>query len=258
MFEKRFDTSCKKCVFATYDNITQKDCSLQLLDKYRAHDIEIIEAYDEDKEFYVLHKLKCPYKRLDSWKYSNEPLEIQKEHVQKEANVHFHAIIFLNDDIEDANRTLQSLINQKLPPVQITLVRLLGSKVHPVDLANLCQTIRNISWRVENLTVIVESEDEILKLILPFIKTNVFIVFQAGFIVPDNTLIDISKEVVENLQSFIMITPNSTKNGTVCIKQLYSQYAAYTGNTLQEKLEKDGCPQELLIPITKIVPNFPK
>ena len=52
-------TPCKNCVFAIYDNITQTNCALHYLDIYRDKDIEILEAYDNDKEFYIINNKKC-------------------------------------------------------------------------------------------------------------------------------------------------------------------------------------------------------
>lgn len=52
-------SSCKDCVFAKYDDKTQIDCHLSLLDKFKKADVEIIEAYDDTKEFYVINSKKC-------------------------------------------------------------------------------------------------------------------------------------------------------------------------------------------------------
>lgn len=59
-------TSCKDCVFAIYEDNTQTDCHLQYLDLFRSKNIDIIEAYDDDKEFYVINDKRClGWKSLD-------------------------------------------------------------------------------------------------------------------------------------------------------------------------------------------------
>lgn len=52
------DTSCKLCHFAKYEGITQTGCMLGRIDKFRNHS-EVIEAYDHDKEFYVIKDRLC-------------------------------------------------------------------------------------------------------------------------------------------------------------------------------------------------------
>lgn len=60
-------TSCKDCVFATYDGITQNSCALHYIDKYKEKGVEIIEAYDNDKEFFIINKKKCVGYRENKW-----------------------------------------------------------------------------------------------------------------------------------------------------------------------------------------------
>ena len=42
-------TSCKECVMAEYDNITQIDCRMNQIDKIKKAGFNVIEAYDQDK-----------------------------------------------------------------------------------------------------------------------------------------------------------------------------------------------------------------
>jgi len=56
-------TSCKECLFATYDGKTQTGCEANRIAKFEDY---VIEAYDDEKEFYVIDCL-CNYHRLPSW-----------------------------------------------------------------------------------------------------------------------------------------------------------------------------------------------
>jgi hypothetical protein len=56
-------TSCKNCIFAVYDNNTQTGCLTNRIDKFN---YLAIEAYDNDKEFYII-KSFCNYYRTSSW-----------------------------------------------------------------------------------------------------------------------------------------------------------------------------------------------
>ena len=60
-------TTCKDCVFAVYDDKTQNECALKYLDIYKTNNIEILEAYDQDKEFYIINGKKCIGYRENKW-----------------------------------------------------------------------------------------------------------------------------------------------------------------------------------------------
>jgi hypothetical protein len=52
---KAIHTPCKNCVFAKYDGKTQTDCHLDMTTKFSSKGIEIIKAYDEEKEFDIIN-----------------------------------------------------------------------------------------------------------------------------------------------------------------------------------------------------------
>ena len=56
-------TSCKNCVLAVYEGDTQTTCLANRIEK-----IDHIEAYDDDKEFYVMQRF-CNYYRANSEEY---------------------------------------------------------------------------------------------------------------------------------------------------------------------------------------------
>lgn len=58
-------TNCKNCIFAEYEQNTQTDCSFGRIDKFKNNN-KITEAYDNEKEFYVINGL-CNLNRPNSW-----------------------------------------------------------------------------------------------------------------------------------------------------------------------------------------------
>lgn len=56
---EKIHTACKNCVFAVYDGITQTDCALGYLSTLRNNNKEILEAYDNEKEFFIVNNKKC-------------------------------------------------------------------------------------------------------------------------------------------------------------------------------------------------------
>jgi hypothetical protein len=250
-------TPCKDCVFAKYKDIEQIDCNLGLLEIYKKHGIDIIEVFDEEKEFFVINNIKCVYKRTINWKYGSCPLAEQISQVREETHLRFHAIILAKDNLEDVKNTLNSLIDQTLKPEHITIVRPYDSQIAPSQLAELCQYLP-MKWRVENLVKPFDNLEDILKIILPFVRYKVYTVYYAGFIVPPDTLQDISTNVIDKFLSFMIILPNKDGNGMVGLSVVNEYYANHPGRSLKEKLEKDKCPPQLLIPITQILSYFPK
>ena len=63
--ENEYETACKNCLFAVYDENTQIGCQMGRLEKWRDQ-FKVIDAYDDDKEFYVI-KAICNTVRQDTW-----------------------------------------------------------------------------------------------------------------------------------------------------------------------------------------------
>lgn len=62
--DRKLQTSCKNCTFAVYTGNTQTGCAADRINKFDKSDI--IEAYDNEKEFYVVNKF-CNLYRPQSW-----------------------------------------------------------------------------------------------------------------------------------------------------------------------------------------------
>ncbi|NCA30639.1 MAG: hypothetical protein EBS93_07975, partial [Chitinophagia bacterium] len=63
----KIHTPCKDCVFAKYQDNTQIGCELDYISKYKSKNIEILEAYDNNKEFYIINGKKCIGYRENKW-----------------------------------------------------------------------------------------------------------------------------------------------------------------------------------------------
>jgi len=60
-----YQTACKECLFAIYDGVTQIDCGVGRIKQWQDKDL-VIEAYDDDKEFYVINGV-CNTVRQANW-----------------------------------------------------------------------------------------------------------------------------------------------------------------------------------------------
>lgn len=108
------NTNCKNCIFAIYDGDTQIGCSQSRLEKF-----ETIEAYDLEKEFYVV-KGFCNYHRPKTW---NGGIA-DKDKVKNESSVTFDIIIDcsnINDEYMNSIGNLLSSIEYNKEKYKVVL-----------------------------------------------------------------------------------------------------------------------------------------
>lgn len=106
--------SCKECVFAECEGITQIGCSMHMLDK-----IDNFPAYDDTREFFVVSK-PCPYYRTNAWKHAANPDRAQL--VRKELNIGYSVIINCpTNDLASAAKTLKSIMQQTKKPSMVEI-----------------------------------------------------------------------------------------------------------------------------------------
>lgn len=122
-------TPCKQCVFAKYENITQTDCELGYIDAYKKNHTEnVLEVYDNDKEFYVINNKKCVGYRENKWfkQFDAEmaDLEIKKQIFFEHNRLDYISCIYIDDmtKTELENIFLQiSLLKPK--PAKVIIIR---------------------------------------------------------------------------------------------------------------------------------------
>lgn len=121
-------TPCKNCVFAKYEDNTQIDCHLNYIEKYKNTGTEILEAYDEEKEFYIINRKKCLGYREDKWfkQFSEETLSIEdKVKIYNEHNtLSYLAVINLEKlTPDDLDNILAQLGGNNIAPKKIVMIR---------------------------------------------------------------------------------------------------------------------------------------
>jgi hypothetical protein len=117
----RIHTACKDCVFSAYDSNTQKGCFLDKIDKFRNLDVEIVDVYDEDKEFFVVSGRKCQFYRNSDWlaeiSYDDDEFEL----LNKEVQIGVDIIILIDEDnnFEHVFDTIESIKESTIQPESI-------------------------------------------------------------------------------------------------------------------------------------------
>lgn len=97
--DRKIQTNCKACVFSVYDGNTQTGCLHNRIEKFQPN---VIEAYDNDKEFYVINGM-CNLYRNSRWNSGDPNIDKAFE----ESSLTFDCFIDCSDISEnDAQRII--------------------------------------------------------------------------------------------------------------------------------------------------------
>src|SRR5205809_409786 len=104
------ETLCRDCVFAEYEDNVQVECKLHQLERLVYAGAEIEEVKDDEKEFYVVHNIFCRYWRNRPWLDKHKLLELAelREIAREEMKIHYEAIVYANESLDDIKTTVES------------------------------------------------------------------------------------------------------------------------------------------------------
>lgn len=89
--DNKSKTSCKECVLAVYEGKTQTKCAAGRIEK-----LEHFEAYDDEKEFFVVERF-CNFYRNNNDEYIKDDGTIDIEKIKEECRVTFDVIVLCNN-----------------------------------------------------------------------------------------------------------------------------------------------------------------
>lgn len=114
-------TACKGCFFAEAAGKTQTGCSLGRLDLFRAAGVEVVEAYDESGEFFVVNGRVCAAKRSAEWAARHQD---PAESARREIRLKAAAVVVVDegDSVDDASARLGEMASWPHLPVEVVLV----------------------------------------------------------------------------------------------------------------------------------------
>ena len=107
--DKTLQTSCKECLFSVYEKNTQTGCLANRIEMFKntARGDIIIDAYDDEKEFYVVDGL-CNYFRPPSWNEGKTDLDKAID----ESQTTFFIVIYADQINEDNLSRIQKSIQE--------------------------------------------------------------------------------------------------------------------------------------------------
>jgi hypothetical protein len=135
-------TACKNCLFSIYDDTTQIGCALGRTDKVDNHPVyELIEAEDEEKEFYILNNHICPYQRTKTWNHADDKDMVAR--VKEEVYMTWSAILFYrHNGVGSIEERIKELKSQTIPPKVVSLV-IDPKDIDPADFKSLHQMMED-------------------------------------------------------------------------------------------------------------------
>ena len=211
-------TPCKNCTFAKFADKTQIGCHIGFLDIYRKQNAEILEAYDNDLEFYVINDKKCVGYRENSWfqKYnlSDAPIQ-QKIDKFKELNKINYLLVIdfkkLGETEEDINNIQAALSDLNIQPQKIVFVRAAsGGETTTYGSINkmMIRSKIDCAWRIQSMVNEDISSEDILHNIISINKPYRFICdLRRSDCHKLNSVIEAAQEIVyEKLDQFSVLT----------------------------------------------------
>jgi len=254
---QQIDTPCKDCLFALYEDNTQTGCNVNMIQKFRRYDVPILEAYDEDKEFYVIQGKRCLWHRTETWKWAGENPYEQVSAIRNEIEISYQGIVFCDNDFEDTKKTVESLTSQYIAPKHITLIRrpdnpVTGKEMH-IWLQKHCKK-QDIAWRIQNVTATDLPNGFHIDMVISRHPYQYYFVCNSGCEVPQNLFSSLNQKIVEELYPLTILAPNEAGNGLIVS---YILHKIFQGNQDVGMLQKVATHTETPITtVTEICPNF--
>jgi len=220
---------CKNCVFSVYDNNTQTDCSLNYLEKYKTIGAEILEAYDDDKEFFIVNSKKCIGYRENKWfkQFGLENSELSdKINKYYELNhLDYLAVVDLKSfTVHDLQDLLTEFNEANIKPQKIIFIRYVDDQqIFSYDVMQklIADSKIDFPWRIQT---IVDTDLINADIIHNITSINTKYRFTLSIIDPGSGIADLidktNKLVHEDLDQFLVVT-NSNRNAIIFSGAVY-------------------------------------
>jgi hypothetical protein len=216
---KAVHTSCKDCVFATYENKTQVGCAFGRLDAYKRRfgKAAVAAAYDDDKEFFIVNGHACGAKRH----CPPEPFNVQSlvRHVRQEltAKVDFVVMVKPGDDII---KTVESIKAQTVPAFSVVFLPESKDVSVPSLHMGMREVAAGMTWSVTSIKERAKDgsfpdRGRLLDLVTDKMKGHFYTVLSAGATVPPDFIEKIDRAVTDELATFMVVRPEHGEGLTV-------------------------------------------
>lgn len=235
---------CKKCVFAVYENKTQTSCFLNLIEKFKNNDIEILEAYDEEKEFYIVNGKKCvgyrEQKYFESRKLQDASLEEKASYVTDRLKISYSITINIkNFTAKQLIELSQKISELSIKPTNLYVIRYKKDKdkYSYKFIEKFLESCKVPKWKIK--TVLNNGEDylNVLHNVVNENKSSKFMLSIDQEISDINHIINKAQQIVyDNLSTFIVLTDSRMK--TILFSTDVYRFGIFHGEDILSDTEK--------------------
>ena len=234
-------TTCRDCLFAEYDDNTQVGCHLGKIDKIKSHPVyELIEAMDDNKDFYVLNYHLCLHQRIKGWPHDDKSIEEMIKAVKEEVKMNWGAILVLNDeplnDMSRVQKRLEEILDQSRPPSWIGIV----NQDVDLDVYWIIDYLneKDVKWKIESGGGDVRKHVDTLFNKFKKHKFVFYSIFESDKDIPSSLYTDMHNFVIDNLGQYSVIKEEDSMHGMIVNKVAHIKYEGNKDEPLETKIKK--------------------
>tara|TARA_Y100000004_G_scaffold196812_1_gene268204 strand:+ start:20591 stop:21436 length:846 start_codon:yes stop_codon:yes gene_type:complete len=226
---EKVHTSCADCIFAEYDEKTQTGCSFDRVEKFRSSGCEVVDAEDNDKQFFVIGRF-CNAYRKQAWKELVENTNecSHKELMQTakdEMSLRCGVMILMNPEstMPEVEETIHAIFKQKNNEPEYIVVVNNSKESHSEVISRMHHVVQDrcVFYAVK-IRGGVATTEQALDYGFHNIKNSYFICFEAGHTPPENFIDFLDYKLNEEMQQLLLSMP--TKGS---INGFFTQSAIY-------------------------------
>jgi hypothetical protein len=226
-------TPCLDCVFAVYSDNTQTGCAMNMLSLYEDKEgIDIIEAYNDEKEFFIINNKKCFAYKIPAYfknrEMENSTLEEKIDYVTNLMKMKYALVVDVRNMTIMAFRSILDKLKNKTE-VSPSLIVLTTHHTNKIDISHYYKSIIdsgiNSRWKIRSLS---DVDTEFCNIIHEAVNNDVT---DCNFILAVNgkdysNLIKIvnyaNRKVYENFETFVSVV-NESRGIMLFNNQVYKQ-----------------------------------
>jgi hypothetical protein len=220
---KPIHTCCKNCSFAKYESKTQIGCELDYINKYKDIGAEVLEAYDNDLEFYIINEKKCLgyreesyFKKLDM---NNSTIEEKINYFNSHNTIQYLCVVNLRNFNEQSFEQLtEQFASIPIGPKKIIFIRYMDQSplFEYKTIQHFLETSKiNCEWRLQTMISSDIIDNEILHNIVNLNKKYRFILYIEEIDYNINQLVSTANDIVYNKLKHFHVLSNENKNNKI-------------------------------------------
>ncbi len=235
------DTACKECVFAKYEGNTQVACATGRLEKFRAAGVNVLECYDEEKEFYVIEDKVCNHFRPLVWQQQHSGKNL-RQLVEEESYLKLDILIYV-DRFSIPDQTISKILKEcqkqthRVNSVFLVLNRITSSSNRYIQL--MVKYNGKFKWKIERVVDTEADQGDAINYAVNHCTGQYYLVVHA-----DNP-ISIQKDLVEKLHQWVnedmkslaMVLPTEPNwSGLIVSRKVHNDYGGNSATIMQNKI----------------------